>query len=114
MEALMEFSSWITAGLSALVMGGLTKVFGWKDTSFLALVGKLVEVDGAIVKTLKGVQPLFVAAIATLIGATGGLVTGSEVPVAEAVAAAPTVTVLSVVMRELWVRFVKPLLPPTE
>lgn len=108
MEMLMELSVWITAALSTLVMGLLKVGIGFKDTSFQALFSKVAAVDGKIVNLLKGVQPLVLSLITILLGTAGGFITGSEVPTEAAVAAAPVATVLGIVMRELWVRFVKP------
>jgi len=111
MELLTELSGWITAALTALIMGGLKLLIGWKDKSVEAALKKLTEVDGTIVKSLKALQPIVVAALAVALGALEGTITGSPTPTAEAVANAPTVTVLAILMRELWVRFVKPMLP---
>jgi len=111
MELLMELSVWITAALSTLVLGLLKMLLGFKDTSFNALVDKVSVLDGKLVSLLKGVQPLVLALITIALGTAGGLITGSEVPTEAAVAAAPVATVLGIVLRELWVRFVKPKLP---
>ena len=111
MELLTEFSGWLTAALTALVMGLLKLVVGWKDRSVEAALKKLTEVDGTIVKSLKALQPIVVAAVGALLLILQGTITGSPAPTAEAVANAPTVTVLAILMRELWVRFVKPILP---
>ena len=108
MEMLMELSVWITALVSPLVLGLLKVAVGWKDKSFDKLMGAAVTADGAVVGALKSIQPLFLAAITIALGAAGGQITGGEAPVAAAVAAAPVTTVLGVVLRELWVRFVKP------
>jgi len=111
MELLTEFSAWITAALTAVVMGLLKFVIGWKDRSFEALSAKLQEVDGAIVKSLKALQPIVVAAISAILLVVQNQITGTPLPSAEVVAETPTVTVLAILMRELWVRFVKPHLP---
>ncbi len=110
MEMLADVSLWITVVLSTVVLGLLKKVIGAKDKSFEALLGKIAEADSAIVKLTKGIQPLFLALIAIALGAGGGMITGAEAPTAEAVAAAPLATVLGVVLRELWVRFAKPVI----
>lgn len=111
MELLTEFSGWITAALTAVIMGLLKLAIGWKDKSVEAFLDNLSEVDGKIVKALKALQPIVVAAVGTLLLFLQGTITGSPMPTAEAVANAPTVTVLAILMRELWVRFVKPMLP---
>ena len=111
MELLTEFSGWLTAALTALVMGGLKMILRWKDRSVDAIGAKLQEVDGTIVKSLKALQPIVVAAISAILLVVQNQITGSPAPTAEAVANAPTVTVLAILMRELWVRFVKPRLP---
>jgi len=111
MELLTELSGWITAALTALVMGLLKLLIGWKDRSVDAALKKLTEVDGSIVKSLKALQPIVVAAISAILLLVQNQITGSPAPTAEAVANAPTVTVLAILLRELWVRFVKPRLP---
>ncbi len=112
MEMLLELSTWITAAISALIMGGLKWLLRVKDQSVQALIDKFQQADIAIVKFIKPFQPVVVAIIsAILLSIQGEMATGAGVPSAEIIAEAPVVTVIAIIMRELWVRFVKPILP---
>ena len=113
MDALMELSTWITAALSTLVLGGLKLLLGVKDKSVEIALGKVQEADGFVANLLKSIQPIFVGALTVLIGIVGGHITASPVPTESAVAAAPVSTALAIILRELWARFVKPKLPTT-
>lgn len=111
MELLTELSTWLTAALTTLVMSALKLLLGIKDRSFEALTGRLQEVDNAIVAALKPFQPVMVALIGAVLLLLEGTITGTAVPPAQVIADAPAVTVLAILLRELWVRFVKPVLP---
>ena len=99
MEPWTEVGTYIIGALSGLALGG----FKW-------LGAQLGGADRAVNKVLKPFQPLMVAVLAALMPLIANVLPGIDLGTPEAIAAAPASAVAAVIMRELWRRFVKPLL----